>query len=79
MNLQGPALRAVIETNPSALGQAAALDRERARSGARGPLHGIPILVKDNIATIASEGESTLPGPPRTPASTSCTDPAAQA
>lgn len=56
MNLQGPALRAVLETNPSALEQAAALDQERRVLGARGPLHGIPILVKDNIATVASEG-----------------------
>ena len=42
--------------NPSALKQAEALDLERRLSGARGPLHGIPILVKDNIATVASEG-----------------------
>ena len=56
MNLQGPTLRAVIETNPSALRQAAELDLERRLVGPRGPLHGIPILVKDNIATVASEG-----------------------
>jgi len=42
--------------NPSALSQAAALDKERKEFGPRGLLHGIPILVKDNIATIASEG-----------------------
>lgn len=47
----GPALRAVIETNPEALAIARDLDRERARSGARGPLHGIPVLIKDNIET----------------------------
>ena len=58
MNLQGPTLRAVIETNPSALKQAAALDLERRTTGARGPLHGIPIILKDNIATLASEGMS---------------------
>ena len=57
VNLQGPALRAVIETNPSALAQAAALDAERKTKGPRGPLHGIPILLKDNIATVASDGE----------------------
>lgn len=56
VNLKGPALRAVLETNPSALSQAAALDKERQEFGPRGLLHGIPILVKDNIATIASEG-----------------------
>ncbi|HKS70405.1 MAG TPA: amidase family protein, partial [Ktedonobacterales bacterium] len=47
----GPELRAVIETNPEALEIAAALDRERETSGPRGPLHGIPILLKDNIDT----------------------------
>lgn len=56
MNLKGPALRAVLELNPSALAQAASLDRERKLKGARSALHGIPILLKDNIATIASEG-----------------------
>jgi amidase len=56
VNLQGPALRAVIETNPSALEQAKLLDLERKLKGPRGPLHGIPILLKDNIATLHSEG-----------------------
>lgn len=51
MNVAGPALRAVIETNPQALAIADALDRERATSGARGPLHGISVLLKDNIDT----------------------------
>ncbi|HEY7975370.1 MAG TPA: amidase [Ktedonobacterales bacterium] len=51
MNVAGPALRAVIETNPQALDIADALDRERAATGPRGPLHGIPILLKDNIDT----------------------------
>ena len=37
--------------NPRALEEAAALDRERATSGARGPLHGIPIVLKDNYDT----------------------------
>lgn len=49
-------LNAVIEMNPSALEQAAALDAERASGNVRGPLHGIPILLKDNIATQASDG-----------------------
>jgi amidase len=57
VNLKGPALRAVLELNPSALFQAQVLDEERAMLGARGPLHGIPVLLKDNIATISSEGE----------------------
>ena len=48
-NRQGPDLRAVIETDPDALAAAEALDRERKEKGARGPLHGIPILIKDNI------------------------------
>lgn len=51
LNLQGPELRAVIEVNPDALTIANALDTERAGGTTRGPLHGIPILLKDNIAT----------------------------
>ncbi|KZT26146.1 amidase signature enzyme [Neolentinus lepideus HHB14362 ss-1] len=62
INLKGPALRAVIETNPNALSQAADLDNERAEKGSRGSLHGIPILVKDNIATLHSEGMNTTAG-----------------
>jgi amidase len=46
-----PLLAAVIETNPDALEIAARLDAERQRGKLRGPLHGIPVLVKDNIAT----------------------------
>ena len=56
VNLQGPTLRAIIELNPSALEQAADLDLERRMLGPRGPLHGIPILLKDNIAIRASDG-----------------------
>jgi amidase len=48
---RGPTLRSVIELNPDALADARALDRERAEKGPRGPLHGIPILLKDNVAT----------------------------
>jgi amidase len=46
-----PLLHAVIETSPTAVADAARLDNERRQRGARGPLHGIPILLKDNIAT----------------------------
>jgi len=48
---QGPALRSVIELNPDALQIADALDQERKEHGARGPLHGVPALIKDNIDT----------------------------
>ena len=53
---QGPCLNSVIEVNPDALKIAEALDKERKKkgrqsTGGRGPLHGIPILVKDNIDT----------------------------
>jgi amidase len=44
-------VRSVLETNPDALAQAEALDRERKAGKVRGPLHGIPVLLKDNIAT----------------------------
>src|ERR1700745_1331358 len=47
----GPRLNSVIEINPDAESIAANLDRERKERGARGPLHGIPILIKDNIDT----------------------------
>jgi amidase len=47
----GPKVNSVIETNPDALGIAEELDKERKEKGPRGPLHGIPVLIKDNIAT----------------------------
>jgi len=47
----GPAINSVIEINPDAISIAEGLDRERKDKGARGPLHGIPILIKDNIDT----------------------------
>jgi amidase len=47
----GPTLNSVIELNPDALEIADALDIERLRDGARGPLHGVPLLLKDNIDT----------------------------
>ncbi|MBO0792552.1 MAG: amidase [Ktedonobacteraceae bacterium] len=46
-----PLLHAILEINPDALAIAEELDRERQAQGPRGPLHGIPILLKDNIAT----------------------------
>jgi amidase len=48
---RGPAVSSVIEMNPDALEIADALDKERKARGTRGPLHGIPVLIKDNIAT----------------------------
>src|SRR5579871_4453014 len=48
---KGPALNAVIELNPDALSIAAAMDAERKAGKVRGPMHGIPVLVKDNINT----------------------------
>ena len=47
----GPRLQALIETNPDAVSIAADLDRERKAGKLRGPLHGIPVVVKDNLAT----------------------------
>jgi amidase len=67
----GPALHSVIETNPDALTIADRLDAERKARGPRGPLHGIPILIKDNIATadrmMTTAGSLALEGvkPPR--------------
>ena len=48
---RGPALNSVIETNPDAVAIAEALDRERKQGRVRGPLHGVPVLIKDNIGT----------------------------
>ncbi|KAG1841228.1 glutamyl-tRNA amidotransferase subunit A [Suillus subalutaceus] len=52
INEVNPVLHAVIETNPDALAIAASLDAERADGSTRGNLHGIPICIKDNIATL---------------------------
>ena len=68
---KGPALHHVIETSPDALAIAEALDAERRAKGARGPLHGIPILLKDNVGTAdkttTTAGSLALAGsiPPR--------------
>ena len=48
---RGPTLKAVLETNPQALEIADQLDRERRAHGPRGPLHGVPVLIKDNVET----------------------------
>jgi len=48
---QGPTLKSVIEVNPDALEIADELDKERKEKGERGPMHGIPVLIKDNIDT----------------------------
>jgi len=49
---KGPALNSIIELNPDALKIADELDKERKAKGPRGPLHGIPVLIKDNIDTV---------------------------
>lgn len=51
LDKRGPALNSVIELNPDALAIAAELDEERKAGRVRGPLHGIPVLIKDNIDT----------------------------
>jgi amidase len=71
LDRQGPALHHVIEINPDALGIADALDAERRAKGPRGPLHGIPLLLKDNVdtadRTTTTAGSLALEGsvPPR--------------
>jgi amidase len=51
MDRRGPTLRAMLDLNPDALAIADSLDAERKRGRVRGPLHGIPIVIKDNVAT----------------------------
>jgi amidase len=71
MDRAGPALQSIIETNPDALARAEELDRERAATGPRGPLHGVPVILKDNIDTAdrmtTTAGSLALEGsiPPR--------------
>ena len=66
LNEAGPMLRAVIETNPDALTIADGLDKERKAGKLRGPLHGIPVLIKDNIDSgdqmMTTAGASALIG-----------------
>ena len=65
----GPAINSVIEVNPDALEIAEGLDRERKEKGVRGPLHGIPLLLKDNIDTadkmMTTAGSLGLVGAPK--------------
>ena len=71
LDRRGPALRAIIETNPDAISIARSLDDERKSRGPRGPLHGIPVLLKDNVDTsdrmTTTAGSLALEGsiPPR--------------
>jgi amidase len=64
---RGPVLRSVIEINPDALAIAEALDEERRGGQVRGPLHGIPVIIKDNIDTadgmMTTAGSLALEGP----------------
>jgi amidase len=68
LDKHGPHVNAIIERNPDALTIAAAMDAERKAGKVRGPLHGIPILLKDNIATAdkmrTSAGSLALAGAP---------------
>jgi amidase len=68
LDRSGPRLHSVIEVNPDALAIAVALDQERQTEGPRGPLHGIPILLKDNIDTadrmMTTAGSLALVGDP---------------
>jgi amidase len=68
---RGPAINAIIQLNPDAVAIARELDQERRARGPRGPLHGIPVLIKDNIDThdrmMTTAGSLALLGsiPPR--------------
>jgi len=64
----GPSVNAVIEVNPEALAHAERLDEERKAGKSRGPLHGVPVLIKDNIDTgdrmLTTAGSLALTGGP---------------
>ena len=68
VDLDAPQLRSILELNPDALAIADERDAERRGGHVRGPLHGIPILLKDNIATgdrmMTTAGSRALAGPP---------------
>ncbi|RON47557.1 amidase family protein [Pseudomonas frederiksbergensis] len=68
LDKQGPAIRAIMELNPQAIDIATALDQERQDGQVRGPLHGIPVLLKDNIDTAdlmqTSAGSLAMVGQP---------------
>src|SRR4051794_29614085 len=68
LDRRGPTLRAIIEVNPDALAIAGERDAERQAGRVRGPLHGIPIVIKDNIATgdrmLTTAGSLALAGAP---------------
>jgi amidase len=68
LDKRGPRVNSVLEFNPDAISTAQALDKERRTKGPRGPLHGIPILLKDNIDTHdklhTTAGSFALLGPP---------------
>ena len=63
----GPAINSIIEMNPDAIEIAQRLDDERAAGAVRGPLHGVPVLIKDNIDTAdlmqTTAGSLALEGP----------------
>jgi amidase len=71
LDQRGPGVNAIIELNPDAVALADAMDAERKAKGPRGPRHGIPVLIKDNIATLdkmqTTAGSLALVGgtPPR--------------
>jgi amidase len=68
LDRRGPKVNAILELNPDAISIARALDHERRTKGPRGPLHGIPIVLKDNIDTAdkmhTTAGSFALLGPP---------------
>ena len=58
----GPAINAIVMTNPEALKQADELDRRFAQGGLTGPLHCVPMIVKDNFETIGLQSAERLAG-----------------
>ena len=64
LDRHGPQINSVLELNPNALETARALDVERQSGTVRGPLHGIPILLKDNIDTADNDHDRRLAGTP---------------